>query len=798
MADLKYSVDIDTSSGIQKLRALRQELGKTQAGLGKLSKSTNNIGGTKALGNISALKAGIAGLVGAISVRAIVNFGNEIVNTTAKMEAHTNKLRLLTSSTEELNRVQALLQQTAVATRSSYADTVDLFSKLRISTEQLGKSEEQVLQVTTKLSQALQVAGADTATSSAVIRQFGQAMASGTVRGDEFRSIVEGMGPALAIMARESGLNVGELRRMSQAGELTAEVMFDMIQNSTALSTAFNDMKPTISNLKKAFVDSWDRMLIKVGEVTGATEAYKSTLEKLTRFMDKFSEASGAIVNMDTNELWAQYQEGALSAVATLEEVRKRQYELARANLSNKPGQRDFAESQALKLMAKRLVEKAEAEKLDAEETKKAIAAIKEKNEALAAALEPFKGLVAESEKYAKLDFSTPMEKLIAKRDAAAETITKIKDAIAELQRTSGNSEAIDTLSASLDHAQKAWRGFNNEIENSTAIESYSEWANSFETSMRTTARNMTYARQAFADLTAAKLAGTVTDEEYNIRAERLNQILGNTTEKVGNTIDVISQFKRAMDASTTGKMVEGYRADMDELQLLISENVEQINQKMLTAREKLEAQRNSGNSGEIDAQILELVKLSEAAMEEQRKIIEANYKAQRTFAYGWKTAFREYVEQASNSASQAAKVFKTATQGMEDAIVNFVKTGKFEFKDLASTILEELLRIQIQKTMAGIMGGSSGSGIGSLFSGFFATGGMIPAGRYGVVGEAGPELVTGPANVTPTDKLGGSTSVTYNINAVDAASFKELVARDPGFMFAVSEQGRKRINGGR
>ena len=83
------------------------------------------------------------------------------------------------------------------------------------------------------------------------------------------------------------------------------------------------------------------------------------------------------------------------------------------------------------------------------------------------------------------------------------------------------------------------------------------------------------------------------------------------------------------------------------------------------------------------------------------------------------------------------------------------------------------------------------------MFSGFFADGGMIPAGGYGVVGERGPELISGPAQITPMD-MGGTTQVTYNINAVDASSFRNLVASDPEFIFAVTEQGRRRLPGNR
>ena len=85
-------------------------------------------------------------------------------------------------------------------------------------------------------------------------------------------------------------------------------------------------------------------------------------------------------------------------------------------------------------------------------------------------------------------------------------------------------------------------------------------------------------------------------------------------------------------------------------------------------------------------------------------------------------------------------------------------------------------------------------------FAGFFADGGTIPSGSFGVVGERGPELISGPANITPIDSanLGGAQYVTYNINAVDSRSFREMVARDPGFIHAVAQRGASAVPGGR
>ena len=86
--------------------------------------------------------------------------------------------------------------------------------------------------------------------------------------------------------------------------------------------------------------------------------------------------------------------------------------------------------------------------------------------------------------------------------------------------------------------------------------------------------------------------------------------------------------------------------------------------------------------------------------------------------------------------------------------------------------------------------------GIDSLFAGFFANGGAIPRGQFGLVGERGPELISGPAQITPMDGLGSQQYVTYNINATDARSFRDLLARDPGYIHALAQTGARRVPG--
>jgi lambda family phage tail tape measure protein len=186
-----------------------------------------------------------------------------------------------------------------------------------------------------------------------------------------------------------------------------------------------------------------------------------------------------------------------------------------------------------------------------------------------------------------------------------------------------------------------------------------------------------------------------------------------------------------------------------------------------------------------------------------------SNLETSREWSQGWKEAFMAYTDSAQNAADQAKTYFDTFSRGAEDALVNFVRTGKLSFKDLANSLIADFARIQAKKAIAGLFsmggGGSTGgfsfgsmfSSLGGLFGGGKASGGAVEAGKSFLVGERGPEMFTpnGSGTIIPNGALGGGQTVqhiTYNIQATDAASFKAQLARDPSFLHAVVEQGRR------
>ena len=105
-----------------------------------------------------------------------------------------------------------------------------LYGKLQQAVRMLGGEQKDALTVTESISQALRLSGASATEAQSSLLQFGQALAAGVLRGEEFNSVVENS-PRLA-QALADGLNVpiGRLRKMAMGADyLTAFTVGDQL-----------------------------------------------------------------------------------------------------------------------------------------------------------------------------------------------------------------------------------------------------------------------------------------------------------------------------------------------------------------------------------------------------------------------------------------------------------------------------------------------------------------------------------------------------------------------------------------
>lgn len=293
------------------------------------------------------------------------------------------------------------------------------------------------------------------------------------------------------------------------------------------------------------------------------------------------------------------------------------------------------------------------------------------------------------------------------------------------------------------------------------------------------------------------------------IEADRIKGIerMTHAMEEQAKRADALAQAQLGIRAAMQDVQFAGSQAGKGPFAQQAAQIVEDARKAALEAGRAFAAAFEDTGDGLTPERAKELADGLAAIAEGYKGISEAqlaNLEQSRTWSAGWQQAFADYKDSAMNAAEQSRTYFETFTKGMEDVFVNFVRTGKLSFKDLANSLIADFARIQAKKMISGLfsMGSSAGAGAG-LFAGIgklfgFANGGNPAIGVPAIVGENGPEMII-PRNATTVVPNGASfggqpsiTQISYNIQATDAQSFKQQLARDPSFVHAVVEQGRR------
>jgi len=253
----------------------RTELEKLPSAAGRAETSANRMGATFAkLGGVMA---------SALSVREVIRAADQYANLT-------NRLRLVTTTSEQLAYAQKAVMRSALETFQPLETTAEVYQRIAQNANALGLSFEEVEAVTKTVSRTIALSGADTQAAAGAMRQFGQALASGSLRGDELNSILEGT-PALAqAIARGLGVTTGELRKMGAEGQLTAAKIVTALQSQgTAVEEMSRTMNVTAGQAMVTFGNSLVGIIGKLDDTTSASRKFASAILDLSSAMNRFS-----------------------------------------------------------------------------------------------------------------------------------------------------------------------------------------------------------------------------------------------------------------------------------------------------------------------------------------------------------------------------------------------------------------------------------------------------------------------------------------------------------------------------
>nr|DAM39434.1 MAG TPA: Tail tape measure [Bacteriophage sp.] len=220
-------------------------------------------------------KAGIAGF-GVNQLKGFADGYTEIQN----------KLRLVESasisSAKGLNNVFDI----ALKTNQSINATSGVYQRFAQNAETLKISQAQIASLTETVSKAVAVSGASAGAADAALTQFGQALGSGILRGDEFNSVME-QTPALAkAIATGLGVTTGELRNMAKEGKLTMDVLVPALERAKeSVDDQFNTRILTISAAFENLNTSTVKWIGELDKSTGASEAFAKAINEIANHL---------------------------------------------------------------------------------------------------------------------------------------------------------------------------------------------------------------------------------------------------------------------------------------------------------------------------------------------------------------------------------------------------------------------------------------------------------------------------------------------------------------------------------
>lgn len=258
---------------------------KAQSELDKLAKqSLTTEKATNAL--TSSLKA-MGGITAAITFASLIKESIQLADTYKLTEG---RLSLVTKGYQELISVQNELLKVSQNTRQSYNDTIDLYTRIARSTQQLGKSQSDIIKVTDSVNKALVISGSSAESSKAAIIQLGQALSSGKLQGDELRSILENAPRLAEAIAKGMNTTIGALRDLGAQGKLTSEDVFNAIMNQgNAIDSEFGKMPMTVEQSLTTVKNSITVLIGEFDKATGATSALADEFRSFSKMLDKNS-----------------------------------------------------------------------------------------------------------------------------------------------------------------------------------------------------------------------------------------------------------------------------------------------------------------------------------------------------------------------------------------------------------------------------------------------------------------------------------------------------------------------------
>ncbi|MBP2996682.1 tape measure protein, partial [Acinetobacter baumannii] len=205
----------------------------------------------------------------------------------SKMDTYTglqNRLKLVTNNQVELNKATEDTFRIAQKTYSAWDSVLQVYQRFSDNAKTLNLTMDDTARLTETVSKAVAISGASAEAADAALVQFGQALASGTLRGEE-QAIAKGM-----------GITVGELRSVAAEGKITSQEIVKALRNvQDEVDALFAKTDITIGQSLTLLNNEITKFVGEAGKGSGAAQALSGSIQLLANNLNLIADSAFAI-----------------------------------------------------------------------------------------------------------------------------------------------------------------------------------------------------------------------------------------------------------------------------------------------------------------------------------------------------------------------------------------------------------------------------------------------------------------------------------------------------------------------
>lgn len=212
-----------------------------------------------------------------------------------------NRLKLVTATNQELAQSSKDIYSIAQRTGQALAGTSEVYSRIAKNATTYGLSLNEVARITETVSKSVAISGTSAESAAAGLMQFGQALASQRLGGEELNSILE-QTPGLALaIAKGLGVSVGALKEMGKEGKLTGDAVVGALQKAAGfVDTQFGNITLTATQNQQRLNNALERYIGMLDTELGGSVAFGDLMNSITGYIeDQTEKIDDLIVDID-------------------------------------------------------------------------------------------------------------------------------------------------------------------------------------------------------------------------------------------------------------------------------------------------------------------------------------------------------------------------------------------------------------------------------------------------------------------------------------------------------------------